>query len=324
MSEEEEFKAFGKKQFESIEDLPISSMTLAKLRKSGYESVEIISQCMPRELEEATGVSNDIAKKLIEACKGSLDLSFEKGSDVLLRRQAIEKISTGSEEFDALLGGGVETQAVTECYGRYSSGKTQVGFQLCVNVQLPKSEGGLEGEVVFIDTESTFRPERIKQMADARGMDGGEVLSKIHVARAMNSNHQMLLLNKAEELLRQGKVKLVVVDSLTAAFRSDYLGRETLNARQQMLNKHIHMLLKFAERYNSAVYVTNQVMDNPGILFGDPTTPIGGNVVAHTTSYRLYLRRSKEDRRIAKLVDSPNLPDGECVFRVTEKGLEDA
>ena len=201
---------------------------------------------------------------------------------------------------------------------------SQLGFQLCVNAQLPKEKGGLGSSVAFIDTECTFRPERVAQMARAKGLDEVEVLKNIHVAKALNSDHQMLLVEKLEPMIREKNIRMIVVDSLTAAFRSDYVGRGELAERQQKLNKHIHLLLKYADKYNVAVYITNQVMDRPDILFGDPTTPIGGHVLAHTSTYRLYVRRSKEDRRIAKLVDSPNLPDGECVFAVRETGIEDA
>jgi DNA repair protein RadA len=194
---------------------------------------------------------------------------------------------------------------------------------LCVNAQLPKEQGGLGGSVLFVDTENTFRPERIVQMAQAKGLDPDEVLKKIFVARAFNSDHQSMLIEKADKLVRDNNVRLIIVDSLMSEFRSDYIGMEMLARRQQSLNKHLHRLQKLADTHNLAVYLTNQVMDRPGILFGDPTVPIGGNVLAHQATYRVYLRRSKEDRRIAKLVDSPNLPDGECVFRVTTEGISD-
>ena len=178
--------------------------------------------------------------------------------------------------------------------------------------------------MLFIDSENTFRPERVAQIAKAAGLDPETVLKNIHYVRSYNSDHQMLLVDKADEIIKQYNIRLVIVDSLTASFRSDYIGRGTLAARQQKLNKHVHALLRLADLYNIAIYVTNQVMDRPDILFGDPTTPIGGNVLAHSSTYRIYLRRSKETRRIAKLVDSPNLPDNECVFTVTESGLGDA
>ena len=250
-------------------------------------------------------------------------MGFETAIDVMKRREKVKRITTSSKELDALLGGGVETQSITECYGKFGSSKTQIGFQLCVNAQRPEEEGGVGGGVLFIDTEGTFRPERITQIAEAHGMDPLKVLENIQVARATNSDHQMLLAEKAEALIKEGKIRLIIVDSLTAAFRSDYLGRGTLAVRQQKLNKHMHLLLRYADRYNVAVYITNQVMDRPDIMFGDPTAPIGGHVLAHISTYRIYLRRSKEDRRIARLVDSPNLPDGECVFRVTMEGIRD-
>ncbi len=151
-------------------------------------------------------------------------------------------------------------------------------------------------EVVYIDTESTFRPERIVDMAKAVGLDPDEALSHIHVARAFNSNHQMLLVQKAQELAREKPIRLLVVDSLTAHFRAEYLGRGELAPRQQLLNKHLHELLRFADTYNAAIVVTNQVSARPDILFGDPTRPIGGNIVAHAATYRIYLRKSKPPR----------------------------
>ncbi|MFH0835606.1 MAG: DNA repair and recombination protein RadA [Candidatus Micrarchaeota archaeon] len=311
-------------KYKEIEDLPgVGPATASKLKEAGYDSVETIAYCMPNELEEVGGLGSGTAAKVIKMARDSLEMGFETGSEVMKRRELVQRISTGSTELDALFGGGVETQAITECYGKFSSGKSQLGFQLCVMVQKPPEQGGLGGGALFIDTEGTFRPERIVQMAEAHGLDPKEILANIHVARATNSDHQIILLEKAEEVIKTKNIKLVVVDSLTGAFRSDYLGRGELSERQQKLNKHMHHLLRFADRYNIAAYVTNQVMANPGILFGDPTTPIGGHVLAHTSTYRVYLRRSKEDRRIAKMVDSPNLPDNECVFRVTEKGIGD-
>ncbi|MFA4946613.1 MAG: DNA repair and recombination protein RadA [Candidatus Micrarchaeia archaeon] len=312
------------KKYTDIEDLPgIGDGTANKLREAGYDSIETIAYAMPAELKEIGGIGDGTAVKVINLCRQSMEMGFETGMDVMKRREKVKRVTTSSKELDALLGGGIETQSITECYGKFGSSKTQIGFQLCVNAQRPESEGGLNGKVLFIDSEGTFRPERITQIAEAHGMDPSVVLSNIQVARATNSDHQMLLAEKAEELIKQGEIRLVIVDSLTANFRSDYIGRGTLAERQQKLNKHMHVLLRYADRYNVAVYVTNQVMDRPDILFGDPTMPIGGHVLAHISTYRVYVRRSKEDKRIAKLVDSPNLPDSECVFRVTPEGIRD-
>ncbi|MEW5955510.1 MAG: DNA repair and recombination protein RadA [Candidatus Micrarchaeota archaeon] len=314
----------GKKKIACIEDLPgIGDTTATKLKDAGYDTLESMAYAMPSELVEVAGVGEGTAIKAINAAREALEMGYESGDAVLQRRKNIGRITTGSKELDNLIGGGVETQAVTEAFGRYSSSKTQLAFQLAVNAQLPKEKGGLEGNVLFVDSENTFRPERIIQMAQAKNLDPEAVLKNIFVGRSYNSDHQMLLVEKAEDLIKKNNIKLIIVDSLTSSFRSDYAGRGELAERQQKLNKHLHMLQKLADMHNLAVYVTNQVMDRPDILFGDPTAPIGGNVLAHFSAYRLYLRRSKEDRRIAKLVDSPNLPDGECVYRVTPEGLAD-
>ncbi|MBS3068925.1 DNA repair and recombination protein RadA [Candidatus Micrarchaeota archaeon] len=312
-----------KKKITDLEDLPgVGEVTAEKLRKAGYD-IEKIAASSPHELDEVAEIGVETAKKTIAAARDALEMGYETADKVLERRKDIGRITTGSKELDALIGGGVETMSITECYGKFSSGKSQIGFQLCVNVQKPKEEGGLGGSVLFIDSESTFRPERIKQLAEVAGMDTDSVLKNIHVARAANSDHQIILVDKADEMVKQHNIKLIVVDSLTSHFRADYIGRGALGDRQQKLNKHIHALQKLADSRNLAVYITNQVMDNPGIMFGDPTTPIGGHVLAHAATYRLYLRKGKEEKRIARLVDSPNMPEGECVFKVSAKGVCD-
>ena len=200
---------------------------------------------------------------------------------------------------------------------------TQWCFQLSVMVQLPPEKGGLSGKVVYIDSEASFRPERIAQIAQAKGLDPEKVLKNIFVARAYNADHQMLLVDKAADIIKDNNVKLLIVDSLTAQFRAEYIGRSLLAERQQKLNKHMHQLMRLAEMHNLAVLVTNQVMERPDILFGDPTAPIGGNIVGHASKTRIYLRQSKGDKRVARLVDSPSLPDGEAIYRITERGIED-
>ena len=234
-------------------------------------------------------------------------------------------ISTGSKAVNDLLGGkGIETRAITECFGAYGSGKSQLAFTFAVNVQLPLDKGGANGKCVFIDTEGTFRPARIKQISEALGANPEKVLKNILVARAFNSDHQMLLLERVGEMIKEGEpIKLVIVDSLTAHFRAEYSGRGQLADRQQKLNRYMHDLMRLAETYNLAIYVTNQVMANPAQMFGDPTTAIGGNIVGHSSTFRIYLRRGKKGSRVAKLVDSPNLPDDETVFWVGVGGVGD-
>jgi len=312
------------KKVTDLEDLPgVGPTTAEKLRSAGYDCLEKIATSSPHELEEASGLGVETAKKTIAGAREALEMGYESASQIMERRKVVGRITTGSQELDNLLGGGVETQAITECFGKYSSGKSQLGFQLCVNAQLPKDQGGMDGAVLFVDSEATFRPERVKQLAEAQGLDPEKVLDNIFVARAVNSDHQIVLVDKAEEVIKEKNIKLLIVDSLTSQFRSDYVGRGALGERQQKLNKHVHMLQKLADTHNLAVYVTNQVMDNPAIMFGDPTTPIGGHVLAHAATYRVYLRKSKGEKRVARLVDSPSMPEGECVFNVKAEGVRD-
>jgi len=315
-----------------IEDLPgVGPTTADKLKEAGYISVESIATASPAELSEVAEISEAIAKKLVKAAKDrAVVSSFRTGADIMEQRKNVRKLKTLVPELDALLGGGFETQAITELYGEFGSGKSQIVHQMAVNVQLPEEAGGLSGSCVFIDTENTFRPERIEQMVNGLGMDippAQEFLDHIHVARAHTSDHQMLMVENAKELandLRDSEkpVRLFIVDSLTAHFRAEYAGRGTLAARQQKLNRHMHDLFRLLDEHNAVGLVTNQVLSNPAVFFGDPTKPIGGNIVGHTATFRIYLRKSKGGKRIAKLVDSPNLPEGEAVFMVEQSGLK--
>ncbi len=319
-----------------LEELPgVGPATAEKLKEAGFNTIEAVAVASPAELANTAEIGESTAAKIINSARQSADIGgFETGDMVLERRKLVGKLSTGCVEFDEMMGGGIESQSITEMYGEFGSGKTQVAHQLAVNVQLPKEQGGLGGSVIMIDTENTFRPERIKQMVqglserDGVDYDPEEFLRNIHVARAYNSNHQILLVDSAMELANELKetdkpVRLLIVDSLTAHFRAEYVGRGTLADRQQKLNKHLHGLQRFGDLYNSAVVVTNQVMSKPDAFFGDPTKPIGGHILGHTATFRLYLRKSKGDKRIIRLVDSPNLPDGEAIISVTTEGLVD-
>src|SRR3989338_1365986 len=326
MAEKEKDKEKNGKKvyYRELEDLPgIGEVTAERLRAKGFSEFATIAAAAPHDLADAGEFRVESAKKAIEAAKEAVEVGFESADKVLERRKVITRIHTGSKNLDELLGGGVESQAITEFYGKFSSSKTQVGFQLAVNVQKPNGNGEIPGKVLFIDSEATFRPERIIQMAQAVGLNPEEVLKNIFVARAENSDHQMLLVDKAEDLIAKNNIKLIIIDSLTSHFRSDFAGRGALGDRQQKLNRHLHALQKLADKYNLAVYITNQVMDDPGMLFGDPTKPIGGHVLAHMSTYRLYVRKSKDEKRIARLVDSPSMPEGECVYRVTAEGIID-
>ncbi len=302
----------------------VGPTTADKLREAGYTDLMEIATASPGDIAEAAEIGTSIATRIIAEARKAADVgSFELGTTLLERRKKLGRITTNAKSLDELLGGGIETQAITELAGEFGTGKTQIAHQVAVDIQLPVDQGGLSAEAVYIDTESTFRPERIVDMAKAVGLDPTKALEHVHIARAFNSNHQMLLVQKAQELARERPIRLIVVDSLTSHFRSEYAGRAELAPRQQLLNKHLHELLKFADTYNAAVVVTNQVSARPDILFGDPTRPIGGNIVAHAATYRLYLRKSKPPKRIARLIDSPNLPEGEAVYSLTTEGIRE-
>ncbi len=309
-----------------ISDLPgIGPSSAKKLEDAGIYDLMGLAVMSPSALSEVAGVGEAVARKAIQAARKMMDLGFQDGLEFAKKREEIKNITTRSKNFDALLGGkGVETKAITEAYGAYGSGKTQLGLQLAINVQMPLDKGGANGKAVYIDTEGTFRPDRVRQLAEGIGANPEKVLKNIFVARAFNSDHQILLLDKITEMVKNGEpIKLLVIDSLTAHFRAEFSGRGQLADRQQKLNKYLHNLMKLAEQHNLAVYVTNQVMANPAMMFGDPTTAIGGNIVGHASTYRIYLRRGKKGSRVAKLIDSPNLPDNECIFFISKGGITD-
>ncbi|GAB7012197.1 DNA repair and recombination protein RadA [Halolamina salina] len=338
---------------DDLESLPgVGPATADKLTDAGFDSFQSIAVASPGELSNSADVGDSTASDVINAAREAADVGgFETGATVLERRERIGKLSWQIDEVDDLLGGGIETQSITEVYGEFGSGKSQVTHQMSVNVQLSKENGGLDGGAIFIDTEDTFRPERIDDMIrglddeiiaeelERRGIEGQpgdeeameqlleSFLDNIHVAKAFNANHQMLLAEKALELAKENEdsdwpVRLLCVDSLTAHFRAEYVGRGELAERQQKLNKHLHELDKVGNLHNVAVLVTNQVASNPDSYFGDPTQPIGGNILGHKSTFRIYLRKSKGDKRIVRLVDAPNLADGEAVMRVQDGGLK--
>ncbi len=306
----------------TLQDLPgVGPATVEKLNTVGFHDLMSVAVATPGEIIDATGIGEAAAKKLIATARACMNMGFTTGEEIMKKRQNMHKLIVGLPCFDTLLGGGFETGGITEIFSEYGGGKTQIGHILAVNSIKQEPDAC----VIFIDTENTFRPERIKQISEGAGLDPQEVLKRIKVARAYNSDHQMLLAEKIEDIIVKEnlKVRLVVVDSLTSHFRAEFVGRGTLADRQQKLNRHMHVLSKLADRFNLCVYVTNQVMTRPDQFFGDPTEAIGGHIVAHNSQTRIYIRKGKKGSRVAKLVDSPHLPDGECNFYMTETGLKD-
>ena len=317
-----------------VEDLRLDSLegvgpvTTRKLSDAGVHNVMDLIVRGPVDIAEITGMEKDTAEKIVNKARkhlvegGLLAKDFISASELYKTRQSIGKITTGTNCLDTLFDGGIETRALTEVYGEFGCGKTQFAHTMSVMVQKNKEEGGLEGGVLYIDTEGTFRPERIVQIAQAHDMDPEKVLDNIIVARAYNSAHQVLILEEAGAIIEENNVKLIVADSAVGLFRAEYLGRGTLSVRQQKLNHFVHLLVRIAETYDCAAIATNQVMASPDVFFGDPTRPIGGNVVAHTSTYRIYFKKSGK-KRIARMVDSPHHPEEEVIFALGEAGVID-
>jgi len=322
--EEQEEEQPAEEKYERLEDLPgVGPATAQKLRELGFNTVESVATAAIKELEPA-GISEKKALDVIRAARSTLSLTFIRADELMKIRQSVMRLTTGSKAIDEVLAGGLETQTITEFYGEYGSGKSQLCHQMCVNVQLPTERGGLNAGALYIDTENTFRTERIIQMAQHLGLNPEEVVRRIIFAEAYTSDHQMFLLENADKIVKENNIRLIVVDSLTAHFRSEYLGREMLAERQQKLNKHMHRLIRLARAFNAVAVVTNQVMARPDVFFGDAVHPVGGHIVAHTSHTRVYLRKSSRGPlRIARLVSSPYLPEGERVFKITESGVED-
>ncbi|MGH9913055.1 MAG: DNA repair and recombination protein RadA [Nitrososphaeraceae archaeon] len=306
----------------------IGPTTAKKLKEAGIVSVLELAVTSADQLALDIGCSKDTAATYIMESQRLLRQShvlekeFVSAKSLLEKRKSILRCSTGSKSLDELLIGGIETQALTEFYGEFGSGKSQVCFTLCAMAKQTITEGGLDGGVIYIDTEGTFRPERLNQIARARGFDPMLVLKNVAICKVYNSSHLELIIKDLGRYINEFNAKLVIIDSIISLHRAEYLGRGTLAERQQRLNAILHKLIRLAEMFNIAIVITNQVQSSPDMFFGDPTKATGGNIVAHTSTYRIYLRKSGENR-IAKMVDSPYHPYSDIRFTVNERGVDD-
>ncbi|MFX0019002.1 MAG: DNA repair and recombination protein RadA [Promethearchaeota archaeon] len=308
-----------------LTDLPgVGDATLKKLKEAGIISIRTLAVYPLSKLVEEAGIGEKTAQKIIKSAQEIEKMGFKSADIIWEKRKILKKLTTGSPNLDDLLGGGIETGSVTEVYGEYRTGKTQIAHQLCVNVQLAYEDGGLEGGALYIDSEGTFRPERIIQMASSRDLDYNKVLRNITYGRAYNSDHQVLLVKESPKIIEEKNIKLLIVDSIIGHFRSEYVGRGTLANRQQILNTHIHDLLRLTETFDElAILFTNQVSAKPDVFYGDPLRATGGNIIAHGATIRIRLRKGKGEQRVAKVVDAPHLPEEDAVFSITEDGIQD-
>jgi DNA repair protein RadA len=316
----------GSSELDVLED--IGPATKIHLIEAGIKSLKELLIRGPHDVSEVTGMTMEKSLDLCNKARIKLEennviqRSFIPATELYNKRKHIERISTGSKNFDELLGGGFEVNAITEIYGEFGSGKTQVCHTSSVTVQKRRSEGGLEGGVIYIDTENTFRPERIVSISKLRNMDHIKVLENIIVAKAFNSAHQELIIQEIGNIIESKNIKLLILDSAISHYRAEYLGRGTLSERQQKINKLMHTLLRISETYQIATILTNQIQAVPDTIFGDPFKPVGGNIIAHSSTYRIYLKKAGKNR-IARIVDSPYHAEIEALFSLGEEGVTD-
>uniref|UniRef100_A0A7S1EQT7 DNA repair protein RAD51 homolog n=1 Tax=Timspurckia oligopyrenoides TaxID=708627 RepID=A0A7S1EQT7_9RHOD len=304
----------------------ISATDIKKLQEAGYFTVESVAYATKKSLLGVKGISEAKAEKIFTEASRLIHMGFLSATEFHKQRQDLIYLSTGASELDKLLGGGIETGSITELFGEFRTGKTQICHTICVTCQLPANVGGAEGKAMYIDAEGTFRPERLVSIAERYGLDPQNVLDNVAYARAHNSDHQMQLLSAACAMMSESRYALIVVDSATANYRTDYNGRGELAARQQHLGKFLRQLQRIADEFGVAVVITNQVVaqvDGGAMFAADPKKPIGGNIIAHASQTRLYLRKGRGENRICKIYDSPNLPESEASFAIAEEGIRD-
>ena len=306
----------------------IGPATKIHLIDAGIDSLKDLIIRGPHDVAEVTGMTMEKSTDLCNKARIKLEeveiieRTFIPATELYNKRKNIERISTGSKCFDELLGGGFEVNAITEIYGEFGSGKTQICHTSAVMVQQKITDGGLEGGVIYVDTENTFRPERIVSISKARNIDHVSVLENIVVAKAFNSAHQELIIHEVGKIIETNNIKLLVLDSAISHYRAEYLGRAMLSERQQKINRLMHILIRISETYKIAVLLTNQIQSVPDTLFGDPFRATGGNIIAHSSTYRIYLKKAGKNR-IARIVDSPYHPEIEALFSLGEEGVTD-
>jgi len=302
----------------------IASTTIKKLRRVGLVTLESIAFTPPREITKLTGMGSKTAIKVNRLARKKIDPGFTPADQIFEQRNSLKRCRTGASVLNNILGGGVETGVITELIGEFGSGKTQICYTLSVLAPLPEEKRGLDGKVCVIDTEGTFLPERIKQIAENRNLDSNNALENVLIARAYNSSHQLNIIQKLPKIIRKNKAKRVIVDCMISHFRSEFIGRGSLADRQQKISSSLGNLLRIAGAFNVAVVLTNQVQAQPSVMFGDPNRPTGGHMMAHSCNHRIYLRKGRKNTRLVQVIDSPYLPEEKVRIAITKAGVTDS
>uniref|UniRef100_A0A2M4BT56 DNA repair protein RAD51 homolog n=1 Tax=Anopheles marajoara TaxID=58244 RepID=A0A2M4BT56_9DIPT len=322
----EDDEHYGPLLIGKLEGNGITSGDVKKLAEAGFHTIESVAFAPKKQLLTIKGISEAKADKILQEASKHVPMGFTTATEWHQKRSEIIQLTTGSKELDKLLGGGIETGSITEMFGEFRTGKTQLCHTLAVTCQLPVSQNGGEGKCLYIDTEGTFRPERLLATAERYKLVGTDVLDNVAYARAYNTDHQMQLLMLASAMMVESRYALIIVDSATSLYRTDYCGRGELAARQGHLAKFLRMLLRLADEFGVAVVITNQVVaqvDGAAMFNPDPKKPIGGNIIGHASTTRLYLRKGRGETRICKIYDSPCLPESEATFAINPDGVGD-
>jgi DNA repair protein RadA len=301
------------------------SETIAKVLAENYCSLSILAMSSPSEVHEKCQISIRTAQRVVADARTELGIAPITASEMFEELDEHPKITTLSQNLDEILGGGFQTGAITELSGAYSTGKTQIAFQICLTVQLSQDEGGLGGTAYFIDTEGTFSPRRVAEMSNfIQDMLPKKPLENVLISRAFNTDHQIRLVRDADKIISKRNVRVLVVDSVATHFRSEYSTKVALPQRQQALMRHAEDLQRYADSYELVVITTNQVLANPdAFVTGSAIEPALGYAWGHRPKHRMFLRKSRGSARIAQVFDSPELPQRECVFYVTPAGIRD-
>uniref|UniRef100_M3YAX6 DNA repair protein RAD51 homolog n=1 Tax=Mustela putorius furo TaxID=9669 RepID=M3YAX6_MUSPF len=323
-----EEESFGPQPISRLEQCGINANDVKKLEEAGFHTVEAVAYAPKKELINIKGISEAKADKILTEAAKLVPMGFTTATEFHQRRSEIIQITTGSKELDKLLQGGIETGSITEMFGEFRTGKTQICHTLAVTCQnLKVNYDSKWGKKLDCDEDGTTLQILLLKKANLYGLSGSDVLDNVAYARGFNTDHQTQLLYQASAMMVESRYALLIVDSATALYRTDYSGRGELSARQMHLARFLRMLLRLADEFGVAVVITNQVVaqvDGAAMFAADPKKPIGGNIIAHASTTRLYLRKGRGETRICKIYDSPCLPEAEAMFAINADGVGDA
>jgi DNA repair protein RadA len=258
-----------------------------------------------RSLDQGVPVTED------EAGKGGLrSLTIAEALEVA---RSLGRLSTGSGGLDALSAGGYEEGKITEVFGASNSGKTQLGIQATV---MASARGW---KSVYVDTESTFRPERVEQMAESRGIQAKAALDSVYSLRADDVAAQSQVLERMAEDPRVSPAKLVVVDTVTKNFTLEFPGREKTGRRQGALGAYLNRIAIDAYLHRRVVLLTNRVASIT-VSGTSKDVSVGGLTLERFVSKSIRLRR--EGGYVSASLEHPRTAGPPTRCRLSEKGFE--